>query len=704
MADGLVGGVPVGISPGGAVVVVAALFPFAGSISDDSDLTINDHRGFRVVPARGYWSVVAVLVPSVLVGLSAPLSGQQQARLEESFFELVDRQLVVVRDLLVAPPSEKALEAADLAVRVGDAEASVVALTPPGEVSERWQVVLYFDSWWGSSRELRHAALLLASATQALTALGPVDLVVMGEHNAEVRLRATSDETRLRELLSWISLQEQGAAVATARRLELVAAEPREAVATDSALDSEPGERLRRIERARAWELTAARAAQDRLLAWLLENAKVGDRRLLVPVGVPSLEDDDPFWLAVGGAATLVCAQTGDALLGLDAAAMARTLSPLGWTVLFPWAGASSAWDVVAPDADARGPGFDDPTSKVSGGAILYKMMIAEDRKPELARKYLDLARQHLIANDRVAGEEALRRSIHYFFDGRKTWNEEAEVWLMLGDLLASSERPDPAARAYRHSLELEDRALERAGTRVVDLPARAASARADLEIKALTGSASAAPGAASRVAEGTGGAAVYDGATLTAALAELAKRWRVTVQLPQQAQSAGALESLGVVVRRSRGRGEPLVAARFLAVGTPLRALLAAGSTRLTRPEHGSQSGGLGRGLEVWFEGASDAVGAAPSSSPRRLTLVDPAAVAGTVAFAGPWRVAVTTAPTTAGCPPSAFHAPVTEATVVGSDRIALELDLTTLVDRLGEVLYVVAEDLATGRWGVGR
>ncbi len=203
-----------------------------------------------------------------------------------------------------------------------------------------WRVVLAFDRLLAEPLAFRNAAAHLAAAAEALTGLGPVEIVVIDE-SVRSALPPTRDPRVLAEALEWLRLRE-------------VVEDPRgalrEVLAADLASAGAGEARTALARRALADESTLVRTAHDALLRWAA-GAERAEAKLLVlatgDLGAPAtlLElAGDPEAAAVSGA---TAAETGAAL------------SALGWTV-FPFTPAETA------GALASGEGSPPPASEAA--------------------------------------------------------------------------------------------------------------------------------------------------------------------------------------------------------------------------------------------------------------------------------------------------------------------------------------------------
>jgi hypothetical protein len=578
---------------------------------------------------------------------------------------------------LFGPRGDRSLAAEDLEVSVGGLPASAVGVAPPGE-GDPWRIVLYFDTEWASSHEIRGASALLAAAAERLVALGEVDLVIAERDGHERRLVATRDGERLNESLSWMALQEEGEARATALRVAL-------ALRAHEVLGGAV------IAAARAAERDLASASRDRLLRWLEEAGSGGARRLLVPVGLALPEVDEPFWRQLEESPPLeACSRNEKLGLSLESSALARTLAVLGWTVLVVRAQGEdekSVWQLF-PVADEPRPG--EPVSVVTGAQV--SLLINEDRKPKRARAFFELARTHVAAGELTDAEHEIRRAIFHFSDGKKTRLEEAAAWSFLGRLLAGRAAFDPAARAFaRAQALLEEQAREapsqntpsqNAEEAPPELPPRSQVAR-------LAAARAVAPVAAARLAEASAGATVEDPVSLVAALETLALRHRLTLQLPSLDLLSDPFEGHRLLVGMKDRAGSSLVAPFFVAAARPLPVLLASGDLR---PES--------ERLDVWWPAAAgDEDGESELSILLQYRDLDGVGERGRSGQRGPWRV-VSARGDAEGCL-DVRQVLVDQATETQGARVTLRTGAEA-IDAAGELLIV--EDLGARAWGLVR
>ncbi len=206
-----------------------------------------------------------------------------------------------------------------------------------------WEIVIYVDRVLAGTATVRNAAGALAAQSADLAALGTVEVVV-AEPEPNAVVRPTREVFALDEALSRLALGGEGRDDLRARRRRyraLTHAE-REIEATPAVED----------------EARLVRRQQERLSAWLAERPRRGPRALFL---VSDGWDLDPRAYYGQPAQNAVA---GEAAAGLSAgaAAQARTLAALGWTVVaLPVGDAALAvpgsWRLPQPGEPRRLPG-----------------------------------------------------------------------------------------------------------------------------------------------------------------------------------------------------------------------------------------------------------------------------------------------------------------------------------------------------------
>jgi Ca-activated chloride channel homolog len=206
-----------------------------------------------------------------------------------------------------------------------------------------WEIVVYVDRVLAGTATVRNAAGALAAQAGDLAALGTVEVVV-AEPEPDVVLRPTREVYALDEALSRLALGGEGRddLRGRRRRFRALSQAEREAEATPAVED----------------EARLVRRQQERLAAWLAERPRRGPRALFL---VSDGWDLDPraFY---GRPAQTTSASEAAAALSAGAAAQARTLAALGWTVVALPVGDAAltvpgAWRLPQPGEPRRLPG-----------------------------------------------------------------------------------------------------------------------------------------------------------------------------------------------------------------------------------------------------------------------------------------------------------------------------------------------------------
>lgn len=223
-----------------------------------------------------------------------------------------------------------------------DGEAVRAALGAPTP----WRVVLAFDRLLAEPLAFRNAAVHLAGEAEALTRLGPVEIVVVDE-DVRSALPPTREPRALDEALGWLRLRE----VVEDPRGELREMLARELAAAD--LDAE--ERAELVREALAEEAALVRASLDALLRWAAEGDRETPGLLLLATG--ELAPPAALLEVAGGPAALPDGWPGAEEVG-------EALSALGWTVV-PFTPADAADALIASGEE------EEPTEEAAAEAEL---------------------------------------------------------------------------------------------------------------------------------------------------------------------------------------------------------------------------------------------------------------------------------------------------------------------------------------------
>lgn len=461
---------------------------------------------------------------AVLLGvgswLSLPAAGQQ---------DLFEQSLVVARDLWL--PEEQARRALEgrLMVQVADEKAEIVGVEEPSLHEPPWTIVLYFDRALGETRDLKDGAKRLAGEAARLARLGTVHVLVADEDTVSYRIPATRDAYLLDSALSWMVANLTAEALPSVERFELARAAPKA---------HRVGAGLRR-------EVAFVDSRIDHLLGQLLELAPAVGRRLLIPVGLGFEEDPRSFYASLlAPEETLDCLAETDGVWPGRSGELARTVSALGWQVV-----------ALEPPPEDEGPAFSlgQLDFGYSGNPEMpWAITFHEDREPKKARAYLALAQAQLEAGDVAQAEKSVRSALRFFDRGKKTRAEEARAWLLLGELLAATDRGGSFGRAFDEAgklvelAEIEDPEIDRLSQ------VRVHSRQPLLQLAAATGQ---------QIGEDD------DDLGLSQTLDELEKAWRLTYQLPDPLAP-------GLLRVELLGKNGKVLRQRWTSTARPARAL----------------------------------------------------------------------------------------------------------------------------------
>ena len=419
--------------------------------------------------------------------------------------------MVSVRERLArkAPPAP---EAGDFEVLVAGTARPIVDVASASEDGlNRWAVVILLDEHLASTSDLRWGASALANHATALTTLGPVTIIRLGDTPATL-LAASPDPTLVRSLLTRLGLEAEGEHALFSHRLAFVQARE---------MAEEDPDQLAAAYLAEERRLLQER--EDELLATLLAVDTSAPARVVFAVTGPLDPPATNTFYNHAGAVSVDDEEGPSEEIELVGA----TLAGYGWTLFS-----------LRP-----------PPPEVNLKRGLREAVIGTwegDRDPEKARALYELglvlARQgHL---DRAA--EAYTDALHHFYKDPRTAKEQAATLWELGVVRELVGDSDGAHRAFLLAGQLD--------------PIRARPATILLEDLAADRS----PQALSRA---TGGGAVATSDDLAAALNDLRRRVRVTYQL--SGDPDGELLPLQI---RFHGRTTSVTGPQWARTSTPER------------------------------------------------------------------------------------------------------------------------------------
>jgi len=412
----------------------------------------------------------------------------------------------------------------ELEARVDGVSRPVVAVEPPGGEGD-WRVVLYFDTELSDEHQVRWAADLLAGRLDRLRALGEVELVVADPEPRTV-VSPEADDGALEEALDRLALLPSAEDALVERRLEVL--DEIEEIGLEE-LSAEAGEAVV------ADEAALVQERLDALLLALVERSRDAPPRRLVLLATGGF-DLAPGWLPAELAAPPSPLPGALEILG-------RTLAAYGWLAV----------PLLAPP----------PSGTVAGVRIGKWRLHAlgavreEDRDPELAEAYLDLAEARQRQGELDGAADAARQALVHYAEDPRTADRQARTLVLLADVYRGQGEDQKARRAYRRAARRDPEAL--AGHPIL----AALPAAPEVSLGAL--------------ARTTGSSLIRDEHDLQGALAALDRWGVVTVQLP----GFPGQELHQVEIRRIPGR-EALEDPGWLRFGTPASVAEARRRTRV--------------------------------------------------------------------------------------------------------------------------
>ena len=460
---------------------------------------------------RWGWLPTIVLVASAAlaaIGQQAPFEGEER---------------VTAVDLLVKMEGRPG--PGELESRVDGVSRSVVAVEPP-EGGEPWRVVLYFDTALSDENQVRWAAEVLVQRLDRLRELGEVELVV-ADPEPRTLVSPEADAAALEEAVARLALLPEGDDALVERRLLVLD----ELQAIDGAeLPAEAGPAVVADESALVQERL------DALLLALVERSRGAPPKRLVLLATGGF-DLAPGWLPPELAAPPSPLPEAVEILG-------RTLAAYRWL----------AAPLLAPPPSGTVPGvrvgkwrFGAPSAKdlFLSSLLLLHATREEDRDPELADAYLELAEARHRQGELDGAADAARKALVHYAEDPRTADRQARTLVLLGQVYRDSGEEQKARNALRRAARRDPQAL--AGH-----PALAAlPAAPEAALGALAGT--------------TGSTLIRSEQDLQGALAALDHWGVVTVQLPGLPDR----ELHEVEIRRAAGGGV-LDGPGWLRFGTP--------------------------------------------------------------------------------------------------------------------------------------
>ncbi len=455
---------------------------------------------------------------------------------------LVDFEPTVGKRMTTDRLVPKGLVPGDFEVRTGGEPRAVIAVEGPEE-AEPWRTVVYFDLRLVRAAATRRAATLLGERAAELAALGSVEIVI-ADPVPRVALPATDDAGEIAGALAQIALFPEGWDALVSLRGELLAE-------LEAAQEAELAP-VDLLAAAVAEEVRIVRQAQDRLLAWLADTTGVPAAGAAAPRARRAL-----FLVSAGydlePAAYYRSHLEAPAARLPDLSALTRglgrALGAYGW-VTFSLAPAAAPgetgyavgrWDFrpvgveyqeysevrMAQPEMYPGTGRQQEGEYFAGG---LKAKLRERRDPKKADAYLELGQVLRRNGDLENARDAFKLAIHHFDSGRKTAREQAFAHVQLGAVLDALGEDEQATAAVERAHQLD-------AELAAGLVRPSVALRDPLVPLAV-------------LAEETVGGVVQSADGLTAALAGLRRRVRLTYQVAGRPD--GALRPLTLRLGRS--------------------------------------------------------------------------------------------------------------------------------------------------------
>ncbi|MEM8996983.1 MAG: hypothetical protein AAGF23_19525, partial [Acidobacteriota bacterium] len=438
--------------------------------------------------------------------------------------------------------------------RAGEVRAIVAAETIEDGLpvaGEPWTFVVAVDAALSRSEPLRWALENLAAEVENLVKLGAVEVVV-ADPDIKVAVPLSREVRVIRSGLSNLALQPLGKDGLGDVRY----------AARRGQMETAP-EGLLRLDPESAYAVETARVLrhQDELLAYLSQRfPDAGPRRCV-------------FWVTQGFDVrperyygVTPAPHDGPGLGGPDlfeeTRELARSLSAYGWITA----------PMIAPAPDAlRGRG-----SGRRLGALRFRgnqVRLEENRKPERAEAYLELAAAHAGGGRYEDAADAYERAYYFFGGDPRTKDRQAVALAGLGGALERLGEDEKARKSLELAADLDPSALPSSGA----LPPSGRLLEPDRAVRL--------------VADATSGTVVRSASDLDDFLEDLGLRLRVTFQVP--GEPTGALEPVTVLRLRDDDTRDALRAPTWTRLGVPSRIDRAILRAHLERDE-----GALGAGV----------------------------------------------------------------------------------------------------------
>ncbi len=387
------------------------------------------------------------------------------------------------------PGGRRARAPETLEATIDGAPAPVVAVDGSGDRLER--LVLYFDLALSDDHQVAWAAQRLGDRARELVRRGPVEVVAAAPVPVTT-LAPTRDVAALEEALGRLEFLSEPSDELIELRLR-----------SGSAGAPEPSPRERALVRERL----------DALLLALVDRSRPPD----------GLEEAAPR-------RAVLLATGGFDLAGFepDVEETGHALAAYGWRVV----------PVLAPERRGLRPGKRIGKWRIAGLGATRE----EDRDPERAEAYLELAKALRGQGQTERAAEAAEDAAFHFYGDPRTAEREAEALALAAELHGELGDPQRARRALRKALRIDP-------GRLAEHPVTAAVPAAEEALSALA----------------DGARVVRDEVALRQALDALGDRAVVTVQAPVDA----AADGIGRLVLRTTGAGRE-VAAGWVRLGTP--------------------------------------------------------------------------------------------------------------------------------------
>lgn len=621
------------------------------------------HRSRALLPVL----FLAVSPSSVAVAqppASPPFGDEQQVTAVDVMVEVAARRQ---RQNVPALPSYLAPDDFEVVYDGGARKVVGVSAFGPAQNAhdgEPWTIVIYFDRRLVNPADASWAAGELFAAAERLTGLGTVE-VVAADPEPQPLAEPTRDADRLASALAEIALFPEGNDHELLRiRDELLG----ELGKADSQID--PAEL---VPFAVADEKRVVRRQLDALVTWLAAQ-EAGTRRALFLVGGGfDLEPEGFYRPRLGRAAKEALAgETGS--LESDLEALGRTLAAYGW-ITFPVVPPAQdppskgvrigKWRLGAPRGDTRETAVDPLHPEETVGPVMLDFLNLTregNHDPKKAEAYLEFGAKLAQQDDLQEAEQAFRMALYHFDEAPATAGRQAVALVRLGEVLEGQGRRREARAAFQEARRLDPESIPADETPLGELLAP------DEPLEKL--------------GAWTTGSLVRGGDELSAALAALPYRVRVTYQLPGPPD--GTLHPLEV---RCRRRGCDLFSPAWARSGTPDEVAAARVRRWLAEDEFEGQLDVAARpvpgGHRIAVELALPGIGAGEDGGAPALRL--------TLGFGDPESI------TAVRHERRAAHA------LEGEGKWGLEIDYDPdLLPAEGSRGVVVAvEHLATGRWG---